>query len=147
MYTAAGTVDVEQRIKDYAPLVRRMAHHLAAKLPSSVQIDDIIQAGCGLVGVTSGNDGQPDYMPTLIADKTYVDLVMEVSERLGEWIVQAQQDGALTSRLPPEVILYTLFARACDPVLGFLKAGGQHSDEKIVEWVLSTCLDGLAARP
>ena len=49
MYTAAGTVDVEQRIKDYAPLVRRMAHHLAAKLPSSVQIDDIIQAG--LIGL------------------------------------------------------------------------------------------------
>ncbi|MCU0920601.1 MAG: TetR family transcriptional regulator [Burkholderiaceae bacterium] len=84
---------------------------------------------------------------TLIGDKVYVDLVMEVSERLGEWIVQAQQEGALTSKLPPEVILYTLFARACDPVLGFLKAGGQHSDEQIVEWVLSTCLDGLAARP
>ena len=49
MYTAAGTVDVEQRINDYAPLVRRMAHHLAAKLPSSVQIDDIIQAG--LIGL------------------------------------------------------------------------------------------------
>jgi AcrR family transcriptional regulator len=84
---------------------------------------------------------------TLIADKTYVDLVMEVSERLGEWIVQAQQDGKITARLPPEVILYTLFARACDPVLGFLKAGGQHGDEQIVDWVLSTCLDGLAARP
>ena len=83
---------------------------------------------------------------TLIADKAYVDLVMEVSERLGEWIVQAQQDGALTPKLPPEVILYTLFARACDPVLGFLKAGGQHSDEQIVEWVLSTCMDGLAKR-
>jgi RNA polymerase sigma factor for flagellar operon FliA len=49
MYTATGTVDVEQRINDYAPLVRRMAHHLAAKLPSSVQIDDIIQAG--LIGL------------------------------------------------------------------------------------------------
>jgi hypothetical protein len=83
---------------------------------------------------------------TLVADKVYVDLVMEVSERLGEWIVQAQQDGRLTADLPPEVILYTLFARACDPVLGFLKAGGQHSDEQIVDWVLSTCLDGLAAR-
>jgi TetR/AcrR family transcriptional regulator, regulator of autoinduction and epiphytic fitness len=83
---------------------------------------------------------------TLIADKAYVDLVLEVSERLGEWITQAQQDGAITSKLPPEVILYTLFARACDPVLGFLKASGQHSDEQIVEWVLSTCLDGLAAR-
>jgi AcrR family transcriptional regulator len=84
---------------------------------------------------------------TLIADKAYVDLVMQVSERLGEWIVQAQQDGRMTAKLPPEVILYTLFARACDPVLGFLKAGGQHSDEQIVDWVLSTCLDGLAARP
>lgn len=83
---------------------------------------------------------------TLIADKTYVDLVMEVSERLGEWIVRAQQDGTLTAKLPPEVILYTLFARACDPVLGFLKAGGQYGDDQIVDWVLSTCLDGLAAR-
>ena len=45
MYTAAGTLDVEQRIRDFAPLVRRMAHHLAARLPASVQIDDIIQAG------------------------------------------------------------------------------------------------------
>jgi TetR/AcrR family transcriptional regulator of autoinduction and epiphytic fitness len=84
---------------------------------------------------------------TLVADKAYVDLVMEVSEHLGQWIVQAQQDGSLTTKLPPEVILYTLFARACDPVLGFLKASGQHQDDQIVDWVLSTCLDGLAARP
>ena len=83
---------------------------------------------------------------TLIEDKAYVNLVMEVSERLGQWIVQAQQDGSLTSLLPPEVILYTLYARACDPVVGFLKAGGQHSDEQIVDWVLTTCLEGLAAR-
>jgi TetR/AcrR family transcriptional regulator, regulator of autoinduction and epiphytic fitness len=82
----------------------------------------------------------------LVGDKRYIDLVLEVSERLGQWIVQAQQDGSLTALLPAEVILYTLFARACDPVLGFLKAGGQYSDTQIVDWVLSTCLDGLAAR-
>jgi RNA polymerase sigma factor for flagellar operon FliA len=45
MYTAAGTLDVEQRVAEHAPLVRRMAHHLAAKLPASVDLDDIIQAG------------------------------------------------------------------------------------------------------
>ena len=49
MYTAEGTIDVQQRITEFAPLVRRMAHYLAAKLPSSVQIDDIIQAG--LIGL------------------------------------------------------------------------------------------------
>jgi TetR/AcrR family transcriptional regulator, regulator of autoinduction and epiphytic fitness len=83
---------------------------------------------------------------TLLADKTYLDLVMEVSERLGQWIVQAQQGGHLGAAFPPEVILYTLFARACDPVLGFLKAGGQYSDEQIIDWVLATCFEGLAAR-
>jgi hypothetical protein len=41
-------------------------------------------------------------------------------------------------------VLYTLFARACDPVLALLKAGGNHSDEQITEMLLSTCFDGLA---
>lgn len=49
MYTATGKLDVQQRVAEFAPLVRRMAHHLAAKLPSSVDIDDIIQAG--LIGL------------------------------------------------------------------------------------------------
>ena len=49
MYTATGKVAVEQRVAQFAPLVRRMAHHLAAKLPSSVDVDDIIQAG--LIGL------------------------------------------------------------------------------------------------
>jgi RNA polymerase sigma factor FliA len=45
MYTAAGTIDTRARVAEYVPLVRRLAHHLAARLPPSVQIDDIIQAG------------------------------------------------------------------------------------------------------
>jgi TetR/AcrR family transcriptional regulator, regulator of autoinduction and epiphytic fitness len=66
----------------------------------------------------------------LMASKAYIDLLMQVSERLGEWIVQAQADGEINPKLPPEVVLYTVFARACDPVPGFLKAGGQYSDRR-----------------
>ena len=83
----------------------------------------------------------------LIAHKGYMDGLMKLSDQLGEWIVQAQADGTVNRALPPEAVLYTVFARACDPVLGFLKAGGSHSDEQIVDWVMSTCFDGLAARP
>ena len=79
----------------------------------------------------------------LLASKAYLDLLMEVSERLGAWIVQAQADGAIAPELPPEVVLYTVFARACDPVPAFLKAGGRFSDEQIVDWVMHTCLQGL----
>jgi RNA polymerase sigma factor FliA len=36
-------------LEQFAPLVRRLAHHLVARLPASVQIDDLIQAG--LIGL------------------------------------------------------------------------------------------------
>jgi hypothetical protein len=42
------------------------------------------------------------------------------------------------------LVLYTLYSRACDPVLEFMQASGQHSDEEIVSLVLATCFDGLA---
>jgi TetR/AcrR family transcriptional regulator of autoinduction and epiphytic fitness len=83
----------------------------------------------------------------LMANTAYLDLLMQVSERLGTWITAAQAAGHLDASLPPEVVLYTLYARACDPVLGLLKASGQHRDEQIVEWLLSTCFDGLKGSP
>lgn len=83
---------------------------------------------------------------TLIANRDYMDGLMALSDQLGTWIVQAQADGTVNPVLPPEAVLYTIFARACDPVLGFLKAGGSHSDAQIVDWVMSTCFDGLSAR-
>jgi len=83
---------------------------------------------------------------TLIANRDYMDGLMEVSDRLGAWIEAAQAAGALNPKLPAIAILYTFYARACDPVLEFLKMGGQHNDEQIVELVMSTCFDGLNAR-
>lgn len=80
----------------------------------------------------------------LIGHKVYLNRLMEVSEHLGRWIGQAQAHGDLDRALPPEVVLYTLFARACDPVLGLLKANGQYSDEQIITMLLSTCFQGLA---
>jgi RNA polymerase sigma factor for flagellar operon FliA len=45
MYKASGHIDKQRYIEEYAPLVKRMAHHLLIRLPASVQIDDVIQAG------------------------------------------------------------------------------------------------------
>ena len=79
-------------------------------------------------------------------NKAYMDGLMEASEQIGGWIEQAQAQGAVNPRLPAIAVLYTLYARACDPVLDFLKMGGQHSDGEIVELVLSTCFEGLSSR-
>lgn len=45
MYGAAQGNSPEQLVDRYSPLVKRIAHHLQARLPSSVQVDDLIQAG------------------------------------------------------------------------------------------------------
>jgi AcrR family transcriptional regulator len=79
----------------------------------------------------------------LMANPAYMDRLVELSDKLGALIVAAQTSGTLDTGLPPEVVLYTLFARACDPVLGLLKAGGQYSDERIIELLLRSCFSGL----
>ncbi len=45
MYTREGTLAREINVEQYIPLVRRLAHHMVARLPASVQVDDLMQAG------------------------------------------------------------------------------------------------------
>jgi TetR/AcrR family transcriptional regulator of autoinduction and epiphytic fitness len=83
----------------------------------------------------------------LMGSRDYMDGLMEVSDVLGGWIEAAQAQGSINPHIPAIAVLYTVYARACDPVLEFLKMGGQHSDAQIIELVMSTCFDGLSARP
>ena len=82
----------------------------------------------------------------LLANRDYMDGLMEISDRLGAWIEAAQAAGQLNAELPAIAILYTFFARACDSVVEFLKMGELFTDEQIVDMVLTTCFDGLNAR-
>ena len=45
MYNAAGRIDKDQQVQRLAPLVKRIAYHLMARLPASVQVDDLVQNG------------------------------------------------------------------------------------------------------
>jgi RNA polymerase sigma factor for flagellar operon FliA len=45
MYTVKGKADKNQLLTDHMPLVKRLAHHMKAKLPPSVEVDDLVQAG------------------------------------------------------------------------------------------------------
>jgi RNA polymerase sigma factor for flagellar operon FliA len=49
MYTANGTLDRDAMLKQFAPLVKRLAHHMIARLPASVRLEDMVQAG--LIGL------------------------------------------------------------------------------------------------
>ena len=54
--TKAEASDIQ--IEDYAYLVKRIAHHMMARMPSSVQVEDLIQAGMvGLLEALQKYDG------------------------------------------------------------------------------------------
>jgi RNA polymerase sigma factor for flagellar operon FliA len=50
MYTAKGTLDRDAQLRKYSGLVHKLAHHMMAKLPASVEVDDLIQVG--MIGLT-----------------------------------------------------------------------------------------------
>jgi len=57
MYTATGKTEKSETIKQYAPMVKRIAHHMMGRLPASVEEDDLIQAGMiGLLDAFSRYD-------------------------------------------------------------------------------------------
>ena len=98
--------------------------HLAGSMPSLPSTRSTIQQA--LIG----------YAP-------YAERVSELTELLGGWILLAQETRDLSPDLPGEVILYTIYARSCDPVSDFLKNGGAFTDDEIVGYVERTCFDGM----
>lgn len=49
MYSEVEHCSQEEIVERYGPLVKRIAHHILARMPASVQLDDLIQAG--LIGL------------------------------------------------------------------------------------------------
>ena len=48
----------DEQVTKYAPLVKRIAYHMMARLPASVEVDDLIQVGLiGLLDAVSRFDG------------------------------------------------------------------------------------------
>ena len=79
----------------------------------------------------------------LIANDDYTNNLVMLSDSIGEWIEQAQAEGKLQSNIPGLAILYTLYARACDPVLGFLRSSQLYDDDEIIAIVTRTCFEGI----
>lgn len=87
----------------------------------------------------------PALRDSLLANGAYMDRLMALSEAVGGLIRQARRDGELRTDMGEEFVLFTIYARSCDPTMDFLKATGRLSDEQIVEQMVSACFDGIGA--
>merc|ERR1712000_395832 len=58
VYSDVQNQDFDQLVRQHATLVKRIAHHMLGRLPDSVQLDDLIQAGMiGLLEASRKYDG------------------------------------------------------------------------------------------
>ncbi|MBV1789353.1 RNA polymerase sigma factor FliA [Marinobacterium sp. D7] len=85
MYNQLDFKSGQELVEQYAPLVKRIARHLMARLPSSVVLDDLIQAGMvGLLEATAKYDpGKGASFETYAGIRIRGAIIDEV--RRGDW--------------------------------------------------------------
>ena len=94
MYSEISTLGADELIDRYCTLVKRIAHHLAGRLPSSVQCDDLIQAG--MIGLLEAGK---NYDPSKGASfETYAGIRIRGSMldeiRKGDWVPRSVHRNA-----------------------------------------------------
>ena len=85
-YRAVQRNNANDVVTQHADLVRRIAHHLAARLPASVEVDDLIQAGMiGLIEASRSYDSdQGASFETYASIRIRGSLIDEI--RRGDWV-------------------------------------------------------------
>jgi RNA polymerase sigma factor for flagellar operon FliA len=79
------------RLKEHAPLVRRFAYHMSAKLPQSIELDDLIQAGMiGLLDAINKYEVQDETQFTTYASKRIRGAMLDELRTL-DWQSRAQR--------------------------------------------------------
>jgi AcrR family transcriptional regulator len=80
---------------------------------------------------------------SLMLNISYVRLILQLNSALKELVISAQNEGVLDRTLPHEVIVYTIYARSCDPTLEYLRSSGRYDDAQTVDFLVRTCFEGL----
>ncbi len=80
----------------------------------------------------------------LKAYEPYTERLFDLSMKLSLLVAEAKTKGQLKADLPDDFVLFSLYAKACDPVLGAMQERGRDSDEAIADLVLSSFFEGFA---
>ena len=96
-------------------------------------------------------DGGMPFLPStsahvrdmLMRNVKYVSLVLRLNSKLEKLVVAAQKAGELNAALPSDVILYSYYARTCDPAVEYLQKFSKMNNEDIVAHMLEVAFNGF----
>lgn len=85
----------------------------------------------------------PHIRSMLTRNIRYIAAAIKLNSRLKKIVQQGQKVGELRKELPDDVILYSFYARTCDPAVEYLRLYAKMSDDDIVKHMLAVCFSGL----
>jgi len=85
----------------------------------------------------------PHVRDMLIRNVKYMLRIMKLNRQLEALVKQAQQQGLLSRELPTDVILYSYYARTCDPAVEYLQKYSKMASDDIVRHMLKVTFDGF----
>lgn len=83
---------------------------------------------------------------SLMLNLDYVAAAMTVNKRFYALVGEARKAGDLAADVPDDVIVFTLYARSCDPTVEFLRQSAKLTNEQIVEAMVMSTFGGIRAR-
>lgn len=79
----------------------------------------------------------------LMRNLKYVTRVLKLNGQIEKLVLTAQKNGELDAALPSDVILFSYYARTCDPAVEYLQRFSKMSNEDIVRHMLQVAFDGF----
>ena len=99
-----------------------------------------VRLGGGLPFLPSAS---PQVREMLTRNLRYVAAVIKLNSQLKKRVQAANKAGQLRSDLPDDVVLFSYYARTCDPAVEYLRLYTKMDTEAIVAHMLSVCFEGL----
>jgi AcrR family transcriptional regulator len=87
----------------------------------------------------------PHVRDMLMRNVKYMLRVVKLNRQLQALVQQAQKAGLLNPALPSDVILYSYYARTCDPAVDYLQKFSKMATDDIVRHMLAVAFEGFRA--
>ena len=119
---------------------------LDTQLPAIEQLKNVLKWALdirikgGLPTLPNENTSLRD---ALLNNNRYLNRLLDLNEHMAGLIEKARTEGVIRQELPVDVVLFTIYARSCDPTLDYLRSSEQYTDEQVIDFLISTCFRGL----
>ncbi|EJM96502.1 TetR/AcrR family transcriptional regulator [Herbaspirillum sp. YR522] len=81
----------------------------------------------------------------LMRNIKYVTRVLKLNGQIEKLVKEAQKKGEIDASLPSDVILFSYYARTCDPAVEYLQKFSKMTPDDIVRYMLRVAFEGFSA--